>query len=89
MNDFIFFVNGIMAPPELISDGQKGTGADVGSYVRISMAADKFEGVKFIDALEVRASNVTKRYHWRRGDDNFKVAGDRVKIRCPGLDNTF
>jgi hypothetical protein len=87
VNNFLILVNGVLAPPG-IADIRKLNSADKGSFVRASIDVEKLNGKKlgYFDVLEVRASNIVRRYH----TSEFAEPKDgKVHADCFGVDNIF
>lgn len=106
MNDFLIYINGVLVAPDLF-DIRSANGANIGRYLQITAPEDDVrdacQGAKkltHIDVLEVRASNVVKRYRYKKTDekdDNFvrldanpdEKLPARVRFRCLGVPNSF
>lgn len=87
MNNFLILLNGILAPPGIV-EIRKLNSAEHGSFVLATIDAAKVGGKKLthIDVLEVRASNVVRRYH----TDKFGEPKDgKIISKCFGVDNIF
>lgn len=105
MNDFIIYINGMLAAPNLFEIRLANTVN--GKYLQITGHEDKVrdacQGAKklvSVDVMEVRASKVVKRYRYEKSeenDDNFirlKENPDeklpaRVRFRCQGVPSSF
>jgi hypothetical protein len=106
VNNFLIYINGLLMPPNLF-DVRTANGANIGRYLQLTGPEDEVrnacQGAKklaSIDVLEVRASNVVKRYRYDKAednDDNFvRLAANeddklpaRVRFRCLGVPNSF
>ena len=107
MNDYIIYINGMLVGPSLF-EARGGNSPNIGRHLQIIAHEDKVrdacDGVKklkSIDVLEVRASNIVKRYRYEKSgdekDENFtrlppneedKLPA-RVRFRCVGVSSSF
>lgn len=105
MNQYLIYINGLLMSPNLF-DVRSANGANIGRYLQLTGPEDDVrdacQGAKkltHIDVLEVRASNVVKRYRYEKKDedDNFvrldanpdEKLPARVRFRCLGVPNSF
>jgi hypothetical protein len=106
VNDFVIYINGMLMSPNLF-DVRAANGANIGRYLQLTGPEEEVreacQGAKkltCIDVLEVRASNVVKRYRYEKSDDNDdnfvrldanpdEKLPARVRFRCLGVPNSF
>jgi hypothetical protein len=86
MNDYIIYVNGILAPAGHGFKTTILTGSDRGRYLRLTSDTPLKDVPKRIDIFEVRASNIVRRYQWSPPEDGkLSDAG----FDCLGVSNAF
>jgi hypothetical protein len=106
VNDFIIYINGILVGPSLF-DARSGNAANKGRYLQLTAPEDDVrkacrgeKKLETIDVLEVRASNVIKRYRYEKAEENddnlVRLAPNeedklpaRVRFRLFGVPNSF
>lgn len=106
VNDYLIYINGILVSPDLFEARAQTTSS--GRFMQLTAETAKIKaereghpgGIRSIDVLEVRASNVVRRYRYEHDKENnegfIKLPAnedtgekERARFRCAGVTNSF